>query len=146
MQCHKSTKLILHEKNMSASVSVSASTSKTTSTMKPQTSGSTWVLALQTYHAFVSPNELPSYEPPSIADEFYEVGVVLPDIKEKEKEQMKRKSNWLIPTKGTTEYADVSTIHHCLKTHSELESMARELLQIQKENNLMHQSLLQMNS
>tara|TARA_Y100001958_G_C21215741_1_gene541144 strand:+ start:1485 stop:1841 length:357 start_codon:yes stop_codon:yes gene_type:complete len=103
---------------------------------------SKWILALQTYHAFVNDSICAS----SIADECYQVGVVLPDIKEKENAKMKRKGNWIIPTKGTDEYDEVKTMHQCFNTNPELELMARELLRIQKENEMMHKSLLQINS
>lgn len=98
-----------------------------------------WILALQTYHAFVNDSICAS----SIAEECYQVGVVLP---EKENAKMKRKGNWIIPTKGTDEYEEVKTMHQCFNTNPELELMARELLRIQKENEMMHKSLLQINS
>lgn len=97
------------------------------------TTSSMWILALRIHHAIQSDGALPS-EGPSLLDELREVGASKTEALCGIRPEAKPRHSWVIPTRGTPEYEAVSAIKHCLKSHAALETMSRELLQLQEQN------------
>lgn len=92
---------------------------------------STWILALQVYHAIKKDDS----EDTSILSEIRSTHDVtrygtpmygiIPQIETQ---------SWVIPARGTPEYNEVRCIHDILKENGKIEENARELMRIQAKN------------